>query len=80
MNCSVQLKISWMWMKPEAGPIEFTNGHAHFYGKKKMDKSLGMCRHSGNVFWEFRSRELQRRLDNIVNIDADIIQCFYYST
>ncbi len=23
-------------MRPEARPIEFTNGHAHFYGKKKV--------------------------------------------
>ncbi len=25
-------------MRPEARPIEFTNGHAHFYGKKKVDR------------------------------------------
>ncbi len=24
-------------MRPEARPIEFINGHAHFYGKKKVD-------------------------------------------
>ncbi len=24
-------------MRPEARPIEFANGHAHFYGKKKVD-------------------------------------------
>ncbi len=26
-------------MRPEARPIEFTNGRAHFYGKKKVDRS-----------------------------------------
>ncbi len=25
-------------MRPEARPIEFTNGRAHFYGKKKVDR------------------------------------------
>ncbi len=24
-------------MRPEVRPIEFTNGHAHFYGKNKVD-------------------------------------------
>ncbi len=24
-------------MRPEARPIEFTNGRGHFYGKKKVD-------------------------------------------
>ncbi len=24
-------------MRPEARPFEFTNGRAHFYGKKKVD-------------------------------------------
>ncbi len=24
-------------MRPEARPIKFTNGHTHFYGKKKVD-------------------------------------------
>ncbi len=25
-------------MRLEARPIEFTNGHPHFYGKKKVDR------------------------------------------
>ncbi len=27
-------------MRPEARSIEFTNGRAHFYGKKKVDKPV----------------------------------------
>ncbi len=35
-------------MRPEARPIEFTNGHAHFYGKKKVDKvgQFQLCKDS----------------------------------
>ncbi len=29
-------------MRPEARPIEFTNGRTHFYGKKKVDTQK-MC-------------------------------------
>ncbi len=29
-------KNSWTRMRPEAGPIEFAYGHAHFYSKKKV--------------------------------------------
>ncbi len=32
-------KKSWTWMRPEARPIEFTNGHTCSYRKKKVDKS-----------------------------------------
>ncbi len=31
-------KNIWMRMRLEARPIQFTNGHAHFYGKKNVDK------------------------------------------
>ncbi len=32
-------KNSWTRMRPEAKPIEFTNGHAHFYGWKRWIKA-----------------------------------------
>ncbi len=27
-------------MRPEAKPIKFTNGHAHFYMKNKVDRTM----------------------------------------
>ncbi len=32
-------------MRPEARPIEFTNGRAHFYGKKKEDRVVELWCH-----------------------------------
>ncbi len=43
-------KNSWTRMRPEARPIEFTNGRTHFYGKKKW---IVLMKRYLNMFYNY---------------------------
>ncbi len=44
-------------MSPEARTIEFTNGHAHFYEKKKVDSMNSFCCKLDCIISEFKQKQ-----------------------
>ncbi len=58
-------------MRPEARPIQFTNGHAHFNGKKNLDRNKNAINENVNeIIAVAVIVSLQRLLEAPVPIEA----------